>query len=451
MSSILTNASALSALQSLRETQSALSSTEKQVSSGLAVATAADNASYWSIAAQLGSASGVVSASNQALSQSQAVLSTASSAIASVTSTIAQIESALTQATNPGADLAAIQTTLVGLSTQLVNTVKSASFNGLNVLDNSTLPATAQNAAINGTNSGNGSLAFVSGFNATSTGGSINTITLTTTALVNGGQADTSSAGGGGSGQGILDGNITYTAVATNDATGGVAKGAANTSINLLTLGSTLAAANAAGTNNSASTNVANEAQNLLAGVAAVLNSLTSYAASIGTTQNAMTAASTFNTALTTNYSTGISALVDADMNTASTRLQALQTQEQLGIQSLSIANHTAQLILKLFPLADRNAMAFAKSSQTPAPAAIKRRARRKRALARRGSSPDPALRRLSSSLSGSRRRELKIRPPSADRRSCEGRRPAKDEARRAARGGLCSSARPPAAPAAVS
>ena len=87
-----------------------------------------------------------------------------------------------------------------------------------------------------------------------------------------------------------------------------------------------------------------------LAGVATVLSNVTNYAATIGATQDRMTSASTFNTALTTNYATGVSALVDADMNTASTRLQALQTQEQLGIQSLSIANQNAQLILKLFP-----------------------------------------------------------------------------------------------------
>ena len=55
------------------------------------------------------------------------------------------------------------------------------------------------------------------------------------------------------------------------------------------------------------------------------------------------------NSALTTNYALGISSLVDADMNVASTRLQALQTQQQLGIQSLSIANQNSQLILKLF------------------------------------------------------------------------------------------------------
>ncbi len=57
----------------------------------------------------------------------------------------------------------------------------------------------------------------------------------------------------------------------------------------------------------------------------------------------------TLNGALTTNYALGVSALVDADMNVASTRLQALQTQQQLGIQSLSIANQNSQLILKLF------------------------------------------------------------------------------------------------------
>ena len=76
---------------------------------------------------------------------------------------------------------------------------------------------------------------------------------------------------------------------------------------------------------------------------------VTSYSALIGATQDRMTAASTLNSALTTNYAHGVSPLVDADMNVASTRLQALQTQQQLGIQSLSIANQNSQLILKLF------------------------------------------------------------------------------------------------------
>ena len=45
----------------------------------------------------------------------------------------------------------------------------------------------------------------------------------------------------------------------------------------------------------------------------------------------------------------GIGRLVDADMNEESTRLKALQTQQQLGIQSLSIANSSAENILQLF------------------------------------------------------------------------------------------------------
>ena len=45
----------------------------------------------------------------------------------------------------------------------------------------------------------------------------------------------------------------------------------------------------------------------------------------------------------------GVGALVDANMNEESTRLQALQVQQQLGIQALSIANGNAQQILSLF------------------------------------------------------------------------------------------------------
>ena len=87
----------------------------------------------------------------------------------------------------------------------------------------------------------------------------------------------------------------------------------------------------------------------MLSAVNAALSAVKTYASTIGAAQNAMTAASNFNSALNTDFANGLSALVDADMNTASTRLQALQTQQQLGIQSLSIANQNSQLILKLF------------------------------------------------------------------------------------------------------
>ena len=56
-----------------------------------------------------------------------------------------------------------------------------------------------------------------------------------------------------------------------------------------------------------------------------------------------------FVTSLSDAITSGVGSLVDADMNVASTRLQALQTQQELGIQALSIANQNSQLILKLF------------------------------------------------------------------------------------------------------
>ncbi len=68
------NSAALSALQSLQMTQQSLNTVQNQVSTGLSVATASDNSSYWSIAAQLNSDSGVVTASQSALSEGQSVL-----------------------------------------------------------------------------------------------------------------------------------------------------------------------------------------------------------------------------------------------------------------------------------------------------------------------------------------------------------------------------------------
>mgnify|MGYP002144739961 CR=1 FL=1 len=45
----------------------------------------------------------------------------------------------------------------------------------------------------------------------------------------------------------------------------------------------------------------------------------------------------------------GVGNLVDADLAKESARLQALQVQQQLGAQSLSIANQAPQIILSLF------------------------------------------------------------------------------------------------------
>jgi flagellin len=45
----------------------------------------------------------------------------------------------------------------------------------------------------------------------------------------------------------------------------------------------------------------------------------------------------------------GLGALVDADLAKESANLQALQTRQQLGVQTLSLANQGSQTLLSLF------------------------------------------------------------------------------------------------------
>ncbi|MGP0091045.1 MAG: flagellin, partial [Xanthobacteraceae bacterium] len=171
MNSILTNSAALSALQSLSMTQQDLQITQNQVSTGLAVQTAADNAAYWSIGQQLTSAASIVTSANTALQQSQAIMDTANSTISSVITTIDAIQAAITEASNPGSSLNDINSTLSSLSSQLNDAINSASFNGVNLLNNT-----------------QASMSFVSGYDASAAGGSVSTISFTAQALI-GGQA----------------------------------------------------------------------------------------------------------------------------------------------------------------------------------------------------------------------------------------------------------------------
>lgn len=72
-------------------------------------------------------------------------------------------------------------------------------------------------------------------------------------------------------------------------------------------------------------------------------------AAEFGSAQGRIEIQSEFVDKLTGSLKTGIGTLVDADMEETSARLQALQVQQQLGVQALSIANQAPQSILSLF------------------------------------------------------------------------------------------------------
>ena len=72
-------------------------------------------------------------------------------------------------------------------------------------------------------------------------------------------------------------------------------------------------------------------------------------ATSLGVTENTLEGQMQFLDSLTDTLDSGVSSMVDADMEEEAARLQAYQVQQQLATQSLSIANQSPQNILSLF------------------------------------------------------------------------------------------------------
>jgi flagellin len=281
MSSILTNSSAITALQNLNNTQKNLNKTQSQISTGLKVATAADNATNWSVSTQMKSDNSVVGTIRDGLKQNSTLLKTAVGALDQIKDTIIAMQEQVAQAadvdSNDGAEgYTEVNKSLEGLASTLKGLIEGANFNGVNLLATDT-------AALE--------FNVVTGKKADST---FSTVTFTAE-------------------------NLTTELTDLMPASFALAGGA--------------------------STTIADLSADLDAGLETVRN----LAAHFGAVQNQIDAQSKFLETLSGSLTNGISAMVDADMNEASTRLQALQTQQQLGVQSLSIANQNSQMILKLF------------------------------------------------------------------------------------------------------
>jgi flagellin len=79
------------------------------------------------------------------------------------------------------------------------------------------------------------------------------------------------------------------------------------------------------------------------------ISKLNSALGDLGAQAKQISAHNTFVSKLADTIESGIGNLVDADLAKESARLQALQVQQQLGAQALSIANQAPQIILSLF------------------------------------------------------------------------------------------------------
>src|SRR5258707_1353193 len=137
MSSLLTNTSAMVALQTLRNINANLDETNKHVSTGLRVNSAADNAAYWSIATTIRSDNGALGAVQDALGVGKSTVDTVSTGLSTVQDALQKIKEKLVSASSPNVDRGKLQTEINDLLSQLKsdanNTVSVGGDNWLSV------------------------------------------------------------------------------------------------------------------------------------------------------------------------------------------------------------------------------------------------------------------------------------------------------------------------------
>ncbi|MFN3622620.1 MAG: flagellin [Hyphomicrobium sp.] len=311
MASINTNIAAMTALRSLTATNMALERTQDRISTGLRVGTAADNAAYWSIATTMKSDNSALSTVQDALGLGSATVDVAYTALDEAKNIVTKLKDKLVAAAQPGLDRAKIQTEIDELQAQLIGIASAASLQGQNWLsvDSSAAGFNVTKSIISSISRSGGTI-------------SVQTIAINTTSMI---LFDTNAAANG-----ILD--------ATRNATTGVVDAAGTFTISTLDI--------------SALTDSAADLAILdgyIKGADRAITEMAAGATALGAAKARIEIQESFVAALMDAIEGGISQLVDADMNEESTKLQALQVKQQLGIQALSIANSSSQSILKLF------------------------------------------------------------------------------------------------------
>src|SRR4051794_14868848 len=147
-SSLLTNSSAMTALQTLRSVSSSLSVTQNRISTGMRVATASDNAAYWSIATSMRADNAALSAVSDSLGLSAATVDTEYTALTAVigsdgNSGLTKLQALLVEAKTAGIDRNKIQSEITQIQQDMKNTANAATFNGVNWISATTSTPTS--------------------------------------------------------------------------------------------------------------------------------------------------------------------------------------------------------------------------------------------------------------------------------------------------------------------
>ncbi|MGL4237940.1 flagellin N-terminal helical domain-containing protein [Tabrizicola sp.] len=398
MSSILTNNSAMVALQTMKGISASMNKTQAEISTGKSVGSAKDNAAVWAISKVMESDVQGFKGISDSLSVGSATLTVARQASESVTKLLTEMKGKIVAAQAENVDRTKIQTDITALTKQIESVVGAAQFNGLNLVDgsqttvnvlssldrsatgvtSSNIQVSAQNlstnagaALTNGTLSAanvvTGTPVTLGGFTFQGGGGALakdaptaNPATLT--ALVAGDsislkigstegryivkEGDTADALVSG-----LKNSLTESGLSDSDFTLTLASGAlsvANNTNNSAAI-SVSAARGTGGLSDLNTLNVVTSPATALTAIEGMLQTSIDAAASFGSVQKRIDIQSEFVGQLTDSLKTGIGVLVDANMEEASARLQALQVQQQLATQALSIANQQPQGLLSLF------------------------------------------------------------------------------------------------------
>ncbi len=306
MSSIRTNVAAMTALQTLTQTNKELEQTQNRISTGYRVSTASDNAAYWSIATTMRSDNKALATVRDALGLGKATVDVAYTALEKSIDVVTEIKAKLVAAREPGVDRGKIQSEINELQNQLQSIATSASFSGENWLS-----VDSSAAGYNSTKT------VVASFTRTGNSVSIGTISININNIK------------------LFDGNAAASGILDKDRA--LASAGTFTVATLDISGLTDAAADL------------QDLEAIISGVDAAITEMTTAASDLGAGKKRIEMQDDFISALMDAIDRGVSQLVDADMNAESTRLKALQTQQQLGVQALSIANASSQTILSLF------------------------------------------------------------------------------------------------------
>ncbi|WP_323763748.1 flagellin [Marinovum sp.] len=402
MSSILTNTSAMVALQTLKGINKGLAGVQSEISTGKSVSNAKDNSAVWAISKVMESDVKGFKAIGDSLSLGQSTVAVARNASESITDLLTQMKGKIVAAQEDNVDRGKINDDVTALKEQINAVVSAAQFNGLNLVDG-TSASTSILASLDRDNAGN-----VTASSITVNGQDLSTGSYTAKDIFGNSGGVPSAAGdtvtlslnaGGGNDTITIDDSavafaagdrvtlnvggeeVSYTVTADDAAATTtsdiVAIGLKNAVDNLGIAGltvdydssvaGTLDFTNAGTTDLTVSGQFTNAgsgglgamsgidvstgvgATSALATVETLISTAISASAAFGSVEGRIETQASFISNLTDSMTSGIGAMVDADMEEASARLQALQVQQQLGVQALSIANQAPQQLLSLF------------------------------------------------------------------------------------------------------